>query len=226
MPKVNFRNYSSLFLLFLIFTAGVLLSNHFLKGSRKLKIYNPIDVDPALVDSALLSINKHHRISDFELINQDGNAVSQKNFEGKIYVADFFFTTCSSICPRMSSQLHRVSEKFSDEPDVMILSHTVMPEVDSVYVLAEYAKHYHADSEKWMFVTGEKKKIYELARKSYLAVKDINLASDQNGDEHDFIHTENFILVDKNKRIRGFYDGTSMDDVNRLIEEMEILLRE
>lgn len=209
------------FLVLLIFTAGALISAHLLNTSKKLKIFNPADVNPSLVDSSLRNISRYHRIADFELINQDGDTITSRNFEGKIYVADFFFTTCPSICPKMSSQMQRVHEKFIENDQVMILSHTVMPEADSVPVLAEYANRYNADSNKWMFVTGEKKRIYELARKSYFAVNDSG-----NGDEHDFIHTENFILVDKNKRIRGFYDGTSEDDVDRLMEEIEILLAE
>jgi len=180
-----------------------------------------------MVDSSLRNINRNHRISDFELINQDGRIVTQKDFEGKIYVADFFFTTCPSICPKMSAQMQRVYEKFIDNEEVMILSHTVMPETDSVPVLAEYAKRFDVNSKKWLFVTGKKKKIYELARKSYFAVQNEESAPDEShaGDEHDFIHTENFILVDKNKRIRGFYDGTSPDDVDRLIEDIEIVLQ-
>ncbi len=216
-----FKKFTPIILVLLIFFAGIFVSQHILKSSRKLKIFNPADINPALVDSSLRSLNKFHRIADFELINQEGKIISQKNFDGKIYVADFFFTTCPSICPKMSTQMQRVYEKFFDNENVLILSHTVMPEVDSVPVLAEYAKKYNADSKKWFFVTGEKKKIYELARKSYFAVN-----NEGSGDEHDFIHTENFILVDKNRRIRGFYDGTSPEDVDRLIEETGILLNE
>lgn len=223
-----FKRSAPLIIVLLILTAGIIISNHLLNSSEKLRFFNPADVNSSLVDSSLRNINKFHRIADFELINQDGKVISQKDFEGKIYVADFFFTTCPSICPKMSTQMQRVYEKFSENNNVMLLSHTVMPEVDSVPVLAAYAKTYNAGSKKWMFATGEKKKIYELARKSYFAVTDRDSpgTADRAGDEHDFIHTENFILVDKNKRIRGFYDGTSVKEVDRLIEEIEILMKE
>lgn len=205
----------------IIFGAGIIYSAYFIESQRKLKIYNPADLNPSLVDSLLRSIRANHRISDFELVNQKGDTITQKNFEGKIYVADFFFTTCPSICPKMANQMKRVYDAYFNNDLVLFLSHTVMPETDSVSVLAEYAGKLNARADKWFFVTGDKKVIYELARKSYFAVTD-----EGTGDEHDFIHTENFILIDKNKRIRGFYDGTSEDDVDRLIEEMEILLVE
>lgn len=223
-----FRKFAPIIIVLLFFTAGIVISNYLFTSTEKLKIFNPADINPSLVDPSLRTTAKYHRVADFKLINQDGRVISQKDFEGKIYVADFFFTTCPSICPRMSSQMQRVYDKFSDDESVMLLSHTVMPEVDSVPVLLDYAKRYHARSDKWMFVTGEKKKIYELARKSYFAVTEENAPAitGQAGDEHDFIHTENFILVDKNKRLRGFYDGTSMEEVDRLMEEIEILLEE
>jgi len=202
----------------LIFMIAIVIAYLQLKRPVKLKIYNPADINPALVDTSVQDVSKKHRIADFELINQDGKIVTQKDFEGVIYVADFFFTTCPSICPKMSTQMQRVVEEFKDNDQIMLLSHTVYPEIDSVPVLAEYAKKYNADSKKWMLVTGDKKHIYELARKSYFAI-----TTEGSGDEDDFIHTENFILIDKKKRIRGFYDGTSPEDVDRLIEEIKIL---
>lgn len=211
----------------LIVAIGTFISSHLIRSSAKLKIFNPSEVSPLLVDSSLREVNRFHRISDFELINQEGKKVTQKDYEGKIYVADFFFTTCPSICPKMSGQLHRVYMRYANNDEVMLLSHTVMPETDSVPVLHEYAKKYKADPKKWIFATGDKKQIYALARRSYFAVKETipeEIANE--GDEHDFIHTENFILIDKNKRIRGYYDGTSEKEVDRLMDEMEVLLRE
>ena len=205
----------------MIFFIAIAVAYQFLKPPVTLKIYNPADINLELVDSSVQDVSRMHRIADFELINQDGKIVTQKDFEGVIYVADFFFTTCRSICPKMSTQMQRVFEEFKDNEQIMMLSHTVYPEVDSVPVLAEYAKKYNADSKKWMLVTGDKKHIYELARKSYFAV-----TTEGSGDEDDFIHTENFILIDKEKRIRGFYDGTSPKDVDRLIEEIKILQEE
>jgi len=205
----------------LILIIGISLAYQYTQPPKKLKIYNPADLNPALVDISKRDVTQMHRIADFALTNQNGSIISQKNFEGKIYVADFFFTTCQSICPIMTGQMSQIYDQFKENSDVMLLSHTVMPEVDSVPVLAKYAQKHKADALKWMFVTGDKKQLYELARKSYFAV-----LSEGTGDEHDFIHTENFILIDKEKRIRGFYDGTSEEDVDRLIEEIEILLAE
>jgi protein SCO1/2 len=214
------KKYVSWLVFLTIFIVGVLVVYFFLTPVPVLKIYKPSDLNPELVDDDLKN-NKPHRIADFKLINQLGDTITLKNLEGKIYVADFFFTTCPTICPKMSDQMYRVYQKYKDNPDVLILSHTVMPEVDSVPVLKAYAEKYGADANKWIFLTGPKEEIYQLARKSYFAV-----ISEGDGGVSDFIHTENFILVDKQKRIRGFYDGTSKEDVDRLIKEISYLLKE
>lgn len=214
------KKYASWLVFLTIFIVGVLVVYFFLTPVPVLKIYKPSDLNPELVDDDLKN-NKPHRIADFKLINQLGDTITLKNLEGKIYVADFFFTTCPTICPKMSDQMYRVYQKYKDNPDVLILSHTVMPEVDSVPVLKAYAEKYGADANKWIFLTGPKEEIYQLARKSYFAV-----ISEGDGGVSDFIHTENFILVDKQKRIRGFYDGTSKEDVDRLIKEISYLLKE
>jgi protein SCO1/2 len=216
----SIKKYVSWIVFLSIFIAGVLIVYFFLIPVPVLKIYKPSDLNPELVDDDLKN-NTPHRIADFKLINQLGDTITFKNLEGKIYVADFFFTTCPTICPKMSDQMYRVYQKYKDNPDVLILSHTVMPEVDSVPVLKAYAEKYGADANKWIFLTGPKEEIYRLARKSYFAV-----ISEGDGGLSDFIHTENFILVDKQKRIRGFYDGTSKEDVDRLIKEISYLLKE
>lgn len=219
-----------LFVVIVIFIAGVATAWWVLKPKEELTIFQPADINPDLVDISLQHIHKNHRIGDFRLVNQLGDTVTGKTLEGKVFVADFFFTTCQSICPAMSSQMQRVFEKYRGSESVMLLSHTVMPETDSVPVLREYAKQYNADVEKWLFLTGDKKQIYELARKAYFVVKedpdltDSPKKSGGDSDEHDFIHTENFVLVDKQKRIRGYYDGTSEKDVNRLIGDIEKLI--
>lgn len=219
-------NYSALkkyiaWIVFLsIFISGVIIVYFFLTPVPVLKIYKPSDINPALVDTEQKG-DKPHRIADFKLLNQNGDTVTLKNLEGKIYVADFFFTTCPTICPKMSDQMHRVYEKFLNNPNVVFVSHTVMPEVDSVPLLKAYAEKYNAQADKWMFLTGPKDEIYKLARKSYFAV-----INEGDGGVNDFIHTENFILVDKQKRIRGFYDVTSKEDVDRLIKEIGYLLKE
>jgi protein SCO1/2 len=216
----SIKKYASWLVFLTIFIVGVFVVYFFLTPVPVLKIYKPSDINPELVDKEQQS-DKPHRIADFKLLNQNGDTVSLKNLEGKIYVADFFFTTCPTICPKMSDQMHRVYEEFLNNPNVVIVSHTVMPEVDSVSVLKAYADKYHAKADKWIFLTGPKDEIYHLARKSYFAV-----ITEGDGGVNDFIHTENFILVDKQKRIRGFYDGTSKEDVDRLIKEIGYLLKE
>lgn len=192
-----------------------------LKPQKTLPIYNPADVNPELVDSTVQYKSKYHTIADFSFVNQNGDTITQKNYEGKIYVADFFFTTCGSICPKMTTNLEDVQKAVLNNPKVMLLSHTVFPEVDSVSVLKAYAiKHGVVDS-KWNLVTGDKKEIYTMARKSYLAVK-----LGRPNQIYDMVHTENFVLVDQKRRVRGFYDGTDKEDIKRLLEDIDFLCRE
>jgi len=188
---------------------------------KPLKIYNPADINPKLVDESLQGTSKNHKVGEFSLTDQDGKTVTPTDFEGKIYVTDFFFVTCPTICPKMTDQMLRVYEEFNENNDILLLSHTVMPEEDSVPVLKEYANKFNISSEKWKLVTGDKKHIYDLARKTYFAA-----VTEGDGGVDDFIHTENFVLVDKEKRLRGFYDGTSKKDVDRLIKDIYTLLAE
>jgi len=162
-----------------------------------------------------------HRVSNFSFMNQFGKTVTQKNLDGCIYVADFFFTTCQSICPMMSHSLKRVQRAFSNNPGIKLLSHTVMPETDKSEILNEYAEKYKAKPGKWEFVTGNKKELYRMAREQYFIVEDTG-----NGDEEDFIHTQMFVLVDRHKHIRGYYDGTDSLEVNKLIQNIKIVERE
>jgi len=192
-----------------------------LKPKKTLPIYNPADVNPELVDSTIQYKSKYHTIADFSFINQNGDTITQKNYEGKIYVADFFFTTCGSICPKMSTNLVDVQKAVLNNPKVMLLSHTVFPEVDSVSVLKAYAIKYGVVDSKWNLVTGDKKEIYKMARKSYLAVK-----MGRPDQLYDMVHTENFVLVDQKRRVRGFYDGTNKEDIKRLLEDIEFLSQE
>lgn len=202
----------------IILIVGIAIAYQFIVDSRELPIYSPSQINPELVDPSLQFERGEHTIADFELIDQDNQNFNQDQLMGKIYVADFFFTTCPTICPDMSGQLQRVQNAFEEKNDFMILSHTVQPEVDSPKVLKEYANLYEADPEKWIFVTGDKKTIYDLARKSYFAA-----VTEGDGGPDDFIHTENFVLIDKEKRIRGFYDGTSEASVDQLITDISIL---
>ena len=192
-----------------------------LKPKKVLPIYQPARVNAELVDSTLQHKKKYHTIADFSLINQNGDTITQKNYEDKIYVADFFFTTCQTICPIMTKNMAGIQKELIADREVLLLSHTVTPEIDTVAQLKRYAKEKGVNATKWNLVTGDKKEIYELARKSYLAVKD-----NGNGGPFDMIHTENFILVDKKRQIRGFYDGTNSEDIDRLLEDIKTLKAE
>ncbi len=194
---------------------------YFLIKPKVLPVFNPSDINPKLVDESVQGVTKLHRIGAFSLTNQEGKTVTEKDYQDKIYVTDFFFVTCPTICPKMTKQMERVYSEFKSNNEVLFLSHTVMPENDSVPVLKEYAVKHNIDASKWNLVTGDKKQIYDLARKTYFAA-----ITEGDGGVDDFIHTENFVLVDKEKRIRGFYDGTSENDVDRLINDINTLLNE
>jgi protein SCO1/2 len=162
----------------------------------------------------------YHTIPAFDFINQDGSQITDRTFAGKVYVADFFFTTCPTICPKMRTQMLKIFEKYKKNPEVMLLSHTINPGYDSVPVLKEYAESIGVNSDKWHFVTGEKQKIYEIGQNSY-RVKTIGY--DNAGG---FMHSGAFILVDKQRRIRGLYDGTVPEQVDQLLEDIDVLLAE
>lgn len=189
-----------------------------LQPKETLPVYQPADFNPELVAPELSHVKKYHTIADFALVNQNGDTITQQDYEDKIYIADFFFTTCLTICPIMTGNMEYLQEQILDDSEVLLLSHSVTPEIDSVPRLKEYALEKGVVDSKWNLVTGDKKQIYELARKSYLAVK-----TDGDGGPFDMIHTENFILVDKNKRIRGTYDGTKKEEMERLLEDIRIL---
>jgi protein SCO1/2 len=190
------------------------------QSSKKvLPVYNPSDFDPVLVDRSLRDINENHKVSDFSLINQSGDIITQKVYENKIYVVDFFFTRCQTICPIMTNNMAKIQKEFMNDSDVMLLSLSVTPDIDSVSVLQKYARDKGVISSKWNITTGEKKHIYNLARKSYFAV-----VEQGDGDLQDFIHTSNFILVDKEKQIRGRYDGTDDEELKRIIQDIKVLM--
>ena len=163
----------------------------------------------------------YHTIGSFTLTNQYGEKITDSITQNKIYVADFFFVTCQSICPKMSYQLKRVQDTFANKSDFLILSHTINPEHDTVEVLKNYAEKYGAIKGKWHLLTGNKKHIYDLARYHYL----VN-ADETEGEGDLFIHSELFILIDKDKRIRGVYDGTDSLQVNQLIKDIHLLDKE
>ena len=218
--EIKFFKKSIPTLLFLVLFSGVVIPvfYHLLKVDSKLKIYNPADVNPRLVDFSMKHITKDHTVSNFELINQNGEIITNKNYENKIYVADFFFTRCQTICIAMAYNMAELQDVYKNDADIMFLSHSVTPVLDSVSVLKEYADRKGVIDGKWNVTTGSKKDIYELARKSYFAVLD-----EGNGDENDFIHTEQFVLVDKEKRMRGYYDGTEKEDMIKLKNDIVVL---
>ena len=205
-----------------VFSVGMIIAIYnLLTPTKKLPVFNPSDVNPKLVDESVVHVRRNHKVADFKLINQNGDTITQDNYAGKIYVTDFFFTRCMTICPIMTNNIWKLQEVFKDDDDIRFLSLSVTPVIDSVSVLKEYAISKGVIDAKWNITTGDKKHIYELARKSYFAVLE-----EGDGGLQDFIHTENFILVDKKKQIRGFYDGTNSEDIERLILDIRILKNE
>lgn len=194
---------------------------------KPLEILGPIEIQSKTVDGRQVNDTVYHTIGGFSLLDQDSNEISDAIFKGKIHVANFFFTTCGTICPKMSTEMMRVQHAFEKDTNVVIVSYTVDPEHDTPLVLKEYASQHKAIKNKWYFLTGDKKTIYDLARNSYYLV-----AGEGDGGPEDFIHSEMFTLIDKEGRIRGgrdkkgnmlTYDGTNILDVNRLIEDIAVL---
>ena len=203
----------------LIYFLAVVLISCNQDSKKQLPIFNPVDFNAKLVDKSIRNISKNHTVKDFNLINQNGITITSKDYENKIYVVDFFFTSCPSICPIMTNNMLKIQEKFINNDDIMLLSMSVTPEIDNIKILKDYAIDKGVDDSKWNITTGSKKHIYELARKSYFAV-----VEQGDGGLQDFIHTPNFILVDTKKQIRGVYDGTEEKEISRLIEDINYLV--
>ena len=202
-----------------IFLTSVLVTYFlYFQPEEALPIYQPSDLNPALVDPAVIR-EEAHRISDFELINQLGDTVTLADLRGQILVVDFFFTRCATICPLMTKNLERIQDKLNPNDPVQLLSHSVTPVADSVSVLKAYAEKHHADPSLWWFLTGPKEQIYALARRSYFACLD-----EGDGGFQDFVHTENVVLVDEKGRLRGFYDGTDSKAMSRLLSDLTMLM--
>lgn len=216
-------------LLFLVLFSTICISviywNSLPEEKKELPIINPIDVNEEMVDPELLRLGYGHKIGNFSLLDQDSNMFTDKQLKGKVYVAEYFFTTCKTICPKMNGQMCRVQEAMLGEKDFAIVSFTVDPETDTPAQLKKYALMHKADPKKWHFLTGSKDQLYKLARKSFFVLKPAETAN-QGDVGSDFIHTNNFVLVDKQRRIRGYYDGTSETDVDRLIKDTETLLNQ
>lgn len=205
-----FKNYRYFFIGFFILCAVILtLFYNALKPEKKLPIYTPAMVNPEMVDTLVQHQNNKltHQIAAFEFTNQNNQKITNKDYENIIYIADFFFTTCKTICPIMTDNMVLIQDKIKDMDDVKLLSFSVTPDIDTPEVLRKYATEKGVIDSKWNMVTGSQKDIYYLARQSFLAVK-----TGSPDEMYDMVHTENFILVDKNGRIRGFYDGTNYDN--------------
>ncbi len=214
---LRYRFFIAIF--FSIASAILFLFYEALTPKKVLPIFQPNDVNYELVDSSIQHVKRFHKIKNFEFLNQNGETISEKDYDGFIYVADFFFTTCPSICPIMTNNMVKIQNFIRDKEKVKLLSFSVTPDIDSVSVLKEYSIKKGVDDKYWNLLTGDKSKIYSLARKSFLVVKE-----NTESDSHNLIHTENFVLVDREKRIRGYYDGTDDIDMQVLKEDIEILL--
>lgn len=212
------NKWRALFMLVLC-TMIFLALQHLLTPKKSLTILQPDQFDPTLVDDSMLFVKKYHKVAPFELINQNGDTITQEDYSGKIYVTDFFFTTCPTICVPMAENMKLLQDEFKDDDEVMLLSHSVTPEYDTPAILKAYAQKKGVIDSKWNLVTGDKEHIYNLARKSYLAVKDAPY-----GGKYDMVHTENFVLVDKEGRLRSrTYDGTEKEEIEALIKDIYIL---
>ena len=203
-----------------IFTAAVLVAYFmYFREPYDLPVYEPADLNPALVDPQALR-QESHRILDFELVNQEGDTVRRADVQGQILVVDFFFTRCATICPKMTANLKRIHDRIEPTWPVQIMSHSVTPQADSVSVLQAYANKQAANPDLWWFLTGPKTDIYKLARRSYFSCLD-----EGDGGFQDFVHTENIVLVDDQGCLRGFYDGTDSKAMSQLLSDLSFLVQ-
>ena len=206
----------------LVFSLGIFLSIRIQTPDFKLPILNPNDLNPGLVDESLQSKGIDHTVAPFSLISQNGMEVTQDDVENHIRIINYFFTTCPGICLDMAKSLRKVQSKYIDNDAIKIMSHSAMPQYDTPEVLKNYADQNSVDYNRWILLTGDPVLINKLARTSYFTV----LKEGEGWDEHSFIHTENLVLVDHKGRLRGYYDGTSDDDTNLLIDHIALLLNE
>lgn len=190
---------------------------------KALPIINPIDVNEEMVDRDLVRQGFGHTIGSFSFTDQTNQAYGLKDVKGKVFVAEYFFTNCGTICPKMTAQMERVQQRFNGNNDLKILSFTVDPTNDTVARMAEYAKLHKANNKQWHFLTGTQEELYRIARRYFFILKPAEVKN-QGDVGSDFIHTNNFVLVDRQQRIRGYYDGTSEKEVDQLMKDIERLL--
>ncbi len=189
-------------------------------STMQLPYYNEPDFTPVFIkNKAEVASKIVHTIGDFSFLNQDSTLISQQDIEGKIHVANFIFTSCGSICPTMTRNLKMVSDSLKEEKDIRFLSYSVTPWIDKPYILKNFKAKNAIENPNWHFLTGSKSAIYQLARQSYFAEEDIGFSKDST----EFLHTEHFILVDKNKRIRGIYNGTLTLEMQQLLADIRML---
>lgn len=190
-------------------------------GSRveTLPYYGDPSFTPQWLAPDAIELEEFHRISSFSLLNQEGDTLNSEDLSGKIYIADFFFTSCPGICPKMTSNMSILQEAFLEDPNVILLSHSVTPERDSVPVLKRYAEEKGILSTKWHLLTGDRQQIYRLGRNDYFVEEDLGVEKDV----EDFLHTENFVLIDQEKHIRGIYNGLNKSDITQLIADIKTL---
>lgn len=214
----RYKNFGVFFSILCIAIIAIIYS--ILNVEKPLPIYQPVNFESKLVDSSIQHVEKYHTVADFKLVNQNGDTITQDTYKDKIYITDFFFTTCRTICPIMTKNMVTVQEEILKYDDVKLLSHSVTPEIDSVAQLKKYAKEKGVIDSVWNLVTGDKKQIYDLARKSYLVVEDDGMGN------YGMVHTENFALIDKKRQIRGVYNGISKNGIDSLLHDIEILKKE
>lgn len=190
---------------------------------RVLPVIQPRDVNPEMVPVEISKKGLGHRIGQFEFLNQNRELITLDDVKGKVFVAEYFFTTCLTICPIMNEEMKRIQERFKGNENVKLLSFTVDPEIDTVEQMKSYAVEHNAVDGQWHFLTGEKEDLYSLARNSFFVLKPAE-ARNLGDAGSDFIHTNNFVLVDQELQIRGYYDGTSTEEVDQLMEDILILL--
>lgn len=190
---------------------------------KALPIINPIDVNEEMVDRDLVRQGFGHKVGSFSFTDQTNQAYGLKDVKGKVFVAEYFFTNCGTICPKMTAQMERVQQRFNGNNELKILSFTVDPTNDTVARMAEYAKLHKANNKQWHFLTGTQEELYRIARRYFFILKPSEVKN-QGDVGSDFIHTNNFVLVDKQQRIRGYYDGTSEKEVDQLMKDIERLL--
>ena len=186
-----------------------------------LPYYDEASFTPKWIAAKSDALTSFHQIPNFNFTNQDGEKITQKTFEDKIYVTDFFFTTCPGICPKMTTNMAILQKEFINDAAVLLLSHSVTPTIDSVAQLKKYALDKNI-GKNWHLVTGDKKEIYDLGRQFYFVEEDLGIPKGID----DFLHTENFVLIDKNKHIRGIYNGLNTNAVQQLIADIKTLKKE